>query len=246
MYKILLLVTILLLMLIGPQVKAAEVTVGAGVSVKNNIRANNKHENIWGSRSENHITSVFPMLNIRTNWFQIAGPSLSIFLRNHPMFSLSLKANYSGEQYAADGMAKRKSSIYAGVGVRFMLLRFSAMTDTMGRSNGSKFTVTAGDGLFSYKSTFTDFKVGLEYMNSNYANYYFGVKEDETNDERVAFKTKGVLNILSSIKTNWAITSNFSLQLIISYRKLDNTLKGSPTVKTTDERSATFIASFTF
>lgn len=134
------------------------------------------------------------------------------------------------------GMDKRKWSLDAGLGTALALgyNRFSTrlITDTLGRHKG----FSAGVGyarIIPITKKFMLIPSGhATWQSSNLLDYYFGVTDKEANGNlgRDAYKVKGDVQLRTSLLANYDLTTNTSLMLVATIRKLPNNVTDSPLV----------------
>ncbi|HKM14751.1 MAG TPA: MipA/OmpV family protein [Marinospirillum sp.] len=150
--------------------------------------------------------------------------------------ALRMEGYKASDSYYLQGMKKRKWSLDAGLGTALSLgyNRFSArvITDTLGRHKG----YSAGVGYARIIPVTQKFMLipsaHATWQSNHLLDYYFGVTNDETNTVigRNAYKVNGDVQLRTSLLANYSFTSNTSLMLIATLRRLPNNVTDSPLV----------------
>lgn len=145
------------------------------------------------------------------------------------------------------GMDKRQWSLDAGLGTSIELgyNRFSTrlITDTLRRHKGYAASVGYARIIPVTKKFMLVPSGHATWQSSNLLDYYFGVTDKEVNSNlgRDAYKAKGDVQLRTSLLANYDITTNTSLMLVATVRKLPNSVTDSPLVSR-DYVSALFAA----
>lgn len=201
-------------------------SLGPGVFIRNNPRKNNTADNV----ENDPIVQPIPFMFFRAGPFQIRGRGVALGILRYPAFSLQATASWGGDRYKADGMSPRRGSIFAGVGMRLFDFRLNHEQDTMSRSNGSITTLTYNKRFFPFDKWIFNLSAGLEYMDENYSDFFFGVREEEETTERTAYRLDGVVNYLFRFTPTWLFAERWSATTGIFMKYFGSEIRKSPTM----------------
>jgi MipA family protein len=132
-----------------------------------------------------------------------------------------------------DGMHDRNMTI--DVGGEFGIsgdwgnLYTRILTDTLGRHDGQEFRVTYAKPFKFEKSKISP-SVGFALLSSNLADYYYGVRDDETRAGRPAYDPGASVNWFVGLDANYQFNNDWTLLTSITYYWLDSNIRNSPIV----------------
>lgn len=96
-----------------------------------------------------------------------------------------------------EGMEDRDFSYAAGLGVNYnvdsWVFSVSGNADILGRFDGYQMTGSAGK-TFRIQGFMIEPTIGVTYQDSNYVDYYYGVRTEETTLTRAAYKGDSAIN----------------------------------------------------
>lgn len=184
-------------------------------------------------------TEIFIIPSIRYNYksFYINNIEFGYKLFNSKKhnFSIFLTPDFSGfnndDSGYFQGMKKREKSLNLGLNYNFRFKFWNIETkhqlDILGKSKGFKESINLSY-LFRLKKISIIPKLGLEYYNSKYTNYYYGIFESEVNETRDFYFAKSSLNKTISTSIFYQITHKKSFLFSVNYKLLGNSIKNSP------------------
>ena len=158
--------------------------------------------------------------------------------------SLNTNLSYLGDQYRSEGMYKRKSGIYAGLGMRLIFLKLSYVKDIEGKSNGGVFNLNYNHRLPPMGDLFASIGLGFEINSTDYVDYFFGVEDFETTSSRPQYVGKTSFNYRVGLRMFYTLAENISLGLMPGIKFLDSNIHESPTVKKSTILSSMIIFSY--
>jgi len=132
-----------------------------------------------------------------------------------------------------DGMHDRNMTI--DVGGEFGIsgdwgnLYTRILTDTLGRHDGQEFRVTYAKP-FKYEKSKVSPSVGFALLSSNLADYYYGVRDNETRPGRPAYNPGASVNWFAGLDANYRLNNDWTLLTSITYYWLDSNIRNSPIV----------------
>lgn len=132
-----------------------------------------------------------------------------------------------------DGMRDRDMTLDGGVSVNMDFEAFDAsvtyLTDLFSKHQGQEVRLTlsrverCGDLVLRPS-------VGVSYFNSNFTDYYYGVRSKEARANRPVFDCGDAVNWFASISANYQLNCNWSLFGAFSYEWLPSEITKSPVV----------------
>jgi outer membrane protein len=109
----------------------------------------------------------------------------------------------------------------------------SILTDALGQHDGQEFRVTYAkpfDKAFDVNNLRISPSVGFALLSSNLADYYYGVRPDETRPGRPAYDPGAAVNWFVGLDTNYRLNGDWTLLASITYYWLDSDIRHSPIV----------------
>lgn len=210
-----------------------------------------KSESVWGAgllvsseirpyRGVGSETQVFPVLQYENAWIDIWGPVIDLKLHDEGSLLFVLRARYAGSGYDANdspelaGMQDRKNSVWLGTKVQWRgsLAHVSAewLADGSGHSKGQQLKLQA-ETLMHAGPVRVVPRVGLQWLDSKYVNYYYGVNASEARAGRAAYRGKAAFNPEIGARFVYVMTPAQSTFVDVSATALDSTIKRSPIVE---------------
>ncbi len=192
-----------------------------------------------GYRKLGFETSGVPILYLSGKHFRFFANQLDVQLIDNErfMFGVKAEARFDGFEASDDpffaGMEDRDGGIFAGVRAEYKTDYGNFVgewqTDVSGKSDGaygslgSYWTIDAGRGRWVPK-------VALEYYDSSYTDYYFGVRADEATADRPAYSADSALHVDLGVDYFHRLTDRQQLIASLKYRHYDSAVKDSPLV----------------
>ena len=142
---------------------------------------------------------------------------------------------------SVEGMDQRQGSFEGGVALSCkytfknknnIFAEILNLHDMMQRNNGYIVRAEVGSKILYDKWSFYPSLLAI-YHSENFNNYYYGVKESETNNFRQAFNVSSGTDYAAQTYINYEITSKYSLLFYTRLDKLSSQITASPIV--TDE-----------
>ncbi len=195
--------------------------------------------------------NVLPIIGYSGDRLKIYGPLLSYRLTKAGLFELSalLKPRFDGFDDSDDiifqGMSKRRSSIDIGLVMNYQInvwkFRVSGTHDSLDRSDGAEVIATVGR-VFRVGPLVIEPSIGLNYLDSNHVDYYYGVSSTEATVNRPQYFGKSANNTSLGIDFSTPIFFGGISRLGIDYSYLDASIVDSPL--TDSDTSLKFTYSF--
>jgi outer membrane protein len=196
--------------------------------------------------------NLWPIIGYSGDRLKVYGPLVSYRLTKagHLELSALLKPRFNGfddsDSIIFQGMSKRRSSIDIGLGMNYQIndwkFRVSGTHDLLDRSDGSEVITTVGR-TFRVGPLFIEPNIGLNYLDSNHVDYYYGVSPSEATVNRPQYFGNSALNTTLGIDFATPIFFGGFSRLGIGYTWLDTSIVDSSL--TDSDTSLKFTYSFT-
>lgn len=178
-----------------------------------------------------------PVLGYRGDRLSVYGPFVSYKLADLGNFSINAKLapRFAGfDDSDSDvfiGMAKRKSSLDAGVSVQLRqhhwLLEAETLYDVLGNSNGNESKIN-----ISYQvrqgPVVIEPKFGISYSDSSLVDYYYGVRADEVTSARPEYNASGAVNYNAGFSVSTPVFFGGMTRLGIEHHWYGSSIADSP------------------
>lgn len=180
---------------------------------------------------------AFPSFQYKFKKFYIQNLEFGINIHNTNKHSLALfvEPDFSGfEEKDNDyfkGMDKREKTANLGIKYNFKKNFWKIETvvtkDILNKSKGTKGKLQLS--YFYSKNKLSIIPgIGLEYLNSKYTNYYYGVSETEATNERPLYSAKSSINRFFSTGAFYRLKKNTNFIFSFKYNLLGKSIKDSP------------------
>lgn len=213
----------LLIIILNTPVCAGTISTGIGYLNPEKYRVDNEINTLpFG-------LSVIPIISYKSENLNIIGPKIRYNLVRGA-FGLALHLETKGDRYKSEEVEFKDSGVNLGVSVRLLLLSFKYGSDVYDRYNGNTLNITLAKPFKIGSHTVFIPRVGYEYLNSSYTNYYFGVSKDEVGTYS-EYELGEARNKLAGVTAILKFTSGSNISFNYSHRELDNEIYKSPTVE---------------
>jgi outer membrane protein len=194
----------------------------------------------------------WPLIGYRGQHLKVFGPFASYTLTESGSFELSalLKPRFDGfddsDSAVFQGMAERRPSIDIGLGLNYKSndwgFKVSGTRDLLDRSDGSEL-ITKVSKTFRFGPLSITPNIGLNYLDGNHVDYYYGVSPMEATVERPQYFGNSALNTSLGINFSTPIFFGGFSRLGIEHTWFDTSITNSPLTDT--DTSLMFLYSFT-
>jgi outer membrane scaffolding protein for murein synthesis (MipA/OmpV family) len=192
-------------------------------------------------------TIAIPIIIYDSEWIGVRGGSISLKLPSAGPVSFALSADFSNDGYEASdsdflaGMDEREDNFWLGATAKWetSVADFSTTwsTDVSGNSEGQKFAISAERAFESGNFEFAP-RLGAQWLDDNYVNYYYGVRAHEATPDRSFYVPDSTVNFEAGFRTTYKLPAyRSSVFLDLSVHSLGSSIADSPLVDgSTEER----------
>jgi len=173
--------------------------------------------------------------------FSFLGPRVSYIMHQSSELEASALITYKSVGYKPkgskhlDGMTKRQHSLFGGLSTSLkkgkLSYTLSYLHDLQNHSGGQDFAL-AMSYRYNYGPFFLTPKISLNYLDSAYSNYYFGVRDHESNSNRKAYTPNDSINPSVSLNFATPIFLKGFTRASVTHSWLDSSLYNSPIIDT--------------
>jgi outer membrane protein len=198
-------------------------------------------------------TKALPMLSYENQYVKLSGPNLELKLPGLELsdsqrlnFGVVTKLFGGGGYEASDspalaGMAERKSSVWAGAKVEWENdvadVNLELLGDASGKSKGQRVVLGLERKWMLSPELMLVPRVGVEWVDKKYVDYYYGVRASEATAGRAAYVGKATVNPEISLTGIYRFDKQQSLMLNVGVKSLGKEIKNSPIVgRSTENR----------
>lgn len=201
-------------------------TVGGGVAVVKK-----------GYRAMDRDVLPLPLLSYENKWISASVPTLDVKLYANDQLSLRVRTRYAGDGYDADdspflaGMADRKGGVWVGGAMvwrpAFANLTAEVLRDASGHSKGTRAKVQA-NRRFGFGALGVTPRLGVEWVDSKYVDYYYGVKAAEVRAERRLYQGDATANIEAGVRLDYTVERRHTVFLDLRASRFGTAINDSP------------------
>lgn len=190
-------------------------------------------------RDSKQTNVALPILNFENQWLSVGLPRMDVKLYTSPSLSFRLRARYMGEGYENGdspflaGMEERKSSFWAGGAVLWKTnianLSAEVLSDASGNSNGSRIKLQM-DRRLSVESFGITPRIGAEWYDAKYVDYYYGVKASEATGARPAYQGTTSTGLEAGLRVDYSPARQHTVFLDLGVTQFGSAITDSPLV----------------
>lgn len=207
---------------------AAAWALGGGVSVVQK-----------GYRDIDRDVLPMPLISYESKWISASVPVLDVKLYTADTLSLRLRTRYARDGYDTDdspflaGMEDRKGSVWIGGAMlwrpQFANFSVEVLCDVSGYSKGSRAKVQA-ERRFAFGAFGVSPRLGAEWVDSKYVDYYYGVMAAEVRSGRGFYQGDSTANIEAGVRLDYSFARRHIVFLDVRSTRFGSAIKGSPLV----------------
>ncbi|MDH0864699.1 MipA/OmpV family protein [Mitsuaria sp. GD03876] len=195
-------------------------------------------------------TKALPMLSYENRWVKVFGPGLMVKLPSATLsptqrIDFGLVAKWSPGGYEADdapilnGMAERKGGIWVGGKATWQgeLAELGAewTTDASGHSKGQRLALTLERSWRFGPSVMLTPRLGANWLDKKYVDYYYGVRANEVAANRAAYRGRSAFNPEIGLRGMYMFNRQHSMFVDVGVTSLASSIKDSPLVDASTE-----------
>lgn len=178
-----------------------------------------------------------PLIGYRGEKLSVYGPFVSYQLMRAGDLSFSAKVapRFAGfDDSDSDifiGMAKRKTSLDAGLGLQYQLADWTVeaetLIDVLGNSNGYESKIKLSYGL-RFGPVQLSPSLGASYLSDKLVDYYYGVRPEEATLNRAAYQAGSTVNYHTGLALSTPILFGGMTRLGIEHHWYGSSIADSP------------------
>lgn len=180
-----------------------------------------------------------PLFSYENRWIRASIPKVDLKFLSNESVTLSLRAKYAGDGYDADdspfltGMDDRKGGVWAGGAMIWKTgiadLSAEVLGEVSGYSKGSRAKLQAERRFASGTFGLTP-RLAVEWVDSKFVNYYYGVKRSEVRVDRSFYEGSSAANFEVGMRMDYTLARRHTLFLDTSAIRFGSAIKDSPLV----------------
>lgn len=193
---------------------------------------------------------ALPMIQYENRWVRVFGPGLTVKLPGVQLgptqrLEFGLVARYDGSGYEAsdapilNGMAERKGGFWAGGRAAWKSdladLGAEWTTDVSGHSKGQRLSLTLERTWRLGNQTLLTPRVGANWLDKKYVDYYYGVRASEVAAGRAFYAGKSTVNAELGVRGMYLFNRHHSMFVDVGVTSLGSGIKDSPLVDSSTE-----------
>jgi MipA family protein len=187
--------------------------------------------------------SAMPFIGYENAWLRIMGPNIDGKLAHVGNFSFGLRSIWafkeghkSSDSDVFEGMDKRKGGLWIGPSMEWKtpvgMLAGDVLGDVSGHSQGKQARLSLGQ-KYHFDRIEVAPRVGLQWQDSKYVDYYYGVRDAEATAWRSEYRGRATLNLEATVLFNYSLTKQQALTSEIGLRHFGKGITDSPLVDKT-------------
>ncbi|MGE7989687.1 MipA/OmpV family protein [Pseudomonas sp. NPDC089554] len=200
-------------------------------------------------------TDVLPLIQYENDYIEIVGPGIafklpSLELSDSQQLDFSLVGEFDGSGYEDDdarileGMRERKSGFWGGGRVTWKNdwadLSAEWLGDVSGNSKGQRVSLGLERTWHIGNDVMITPRLGANWYDKKYVDYYFGVRQDEARFDRAAYDGKSGVNAEIGVRSVYMLDKHHSMFMDVEASSLSSGIKDSPLVDRSSQNNVTF------
>lgn len=189
-----------------------ELIAGPALNIHSNIRLNNLNR----YEKKNPIVEPIPAFFFRYGPLFLNKDGLGSLLYHSDEFTFLAMGLLEGEPYQAKGLEERKKGLFLGSIFKYNLFELIFYNDFFKNKGYNLKAKLAPDFYLSMDWKFSP-QVFVQYWDNKYVDYYFGVKQTESNSSMKTFKGYQTINFGAMLEVmhyvgNWIFVGDIGLK----------------------------------
>jgi len=188
--------------------------------------------------------SALPLLFYENDWLRVAGATAEAKLLNYSLsptqrLTGGLQLKYAADGYKASdsptltGMAERKGGLLGGVGLGWQnpiaQVSLEWSSDLSGHSKGQRLQLQV-ERRFQFGAASLSPRLGAQWMDRKWVDYYYGVRADEVLVGRPAYAGEAGVALEAGLRLDYAIQKRHVVFLDVGVTHLPKEATRSPIV----------------
>ena len=183
---------------------------------------------------------ALPLVSYESKWISASVPTLDLKAYSNETLSLRLRMRYANDGYDAKdssflrGMRDRKGAVWVGGAAlwrpAFANLSAEVLFDGSGHSEGRRARLQA-DRRFSLGAVGLTPRLGAEWVDRKFVNYYYGVRVDEVRAGRSFYQGDASTNIEAGLRLDYSLAPRQTVFLDVRATRFGSAVKDSPLIE---------------
>ncbi len=197
-----------------------------------------------GYRAIDRDVLPLPLVSYDSKWISASVPVLDVKLYSNDKLSLRLRSRYARDGYNADdspylvGMADRKGSVWIGGAMIWRsqraMVSAEVLRDASGYSQGARAKLQV-DRRVAYGAFGVTPRLGIEWVDSRYVDYYYGVRGVEVRAGRAFYHGNSSSNVETGVRLDYSFSRHHTVFLDVRATRFGSAIKASPLVDQTGQ-----------
>ncbi|NDL63714.1 MipA/OmpV family protein [Enterobacteriales bacterium SAP-6] len=191
--------------------------------------------------------SPLPLVYFDNKWIHLFGNKLDISIGRWDNVRFTLRGEYAlGDGYKEsdapilDGMQKRKGGFWIGPALAWDTGYGTLAASFLTAGNKGQKAGVDYSNAFDYGDFALVPHAGIDWYNSRYVDYYYGVEDNEARAGRDAYAGKAAYNLTAGVRLDYRLTPHQSLSFDAGVTRLGGGITDSPLVGRTVIPAAKF------
>lgn len=198
-----------------------------------------------GYRDIDRDVLALPLISYESKWISATVPTLDVKLYTSETLSLRARVRYARDGYDADdspylaGMDDRKGGIWLGGAMvwktPFAQVSAEVLHDASGESKSARAKVQA-ERRFGFGAFGVSPRVGVEWVDRKFVDYYYGVRTTEVRPGRAAYQGDTAANVEGGLRFDYQVAPRQTVFVDVRATRFGSSIKDSPLVDQSGQR----------
>lgn len=188
-------------------------------------------------------TTFIPFIDYQRDNLFLRGTKAGYQIHKDEKIKLSAIMQWRFDGYEEDdsrflsGMDDRDMTLDAGLELNYMAdfgtIGLSWVADILSRHNGSEWKIEYSrrfGNLFNIQKLSITPSAGVKFLDSDLADYYYGVRQSEAAVSRPAYSVDSSVNYFTGVNLNYKFNEKWNTMFAVNYTWLDDEIHNSPIV----------------
>lgn len=199
-------------------------SIGPGLIFKNNLYKDNR----YSSYDKKVILRPIPFFQGKYNRISFGAGGISARVYGNLLEHINLNFGFFQDRYESHDINKRYTSMNTGISGFYHGFSFDYRHDIQSRSQGSSLKLAYMKMLPMAPSLLLMLSGGVEWFDDNYADYYFSIKDNQSQTRFKKYQSKNYLVPFVGALPIYKISEHFSATLGLYLKYYPQAVTSSP------------------